>query len=182
MASARCISRGRAGDRHSVYGRFQQGQQRGLRLFRGEPEARPALERGERVPEARPFAQEPDADHACPRRARADRGSRSDGDSDPTQRCNAHDHGEARGDRLGGRGGIARDPGALRNRRWRAVAGDRRSRGAAPAGRGREFAGSSATALRVQGAGRAHDERGLPLQPQAHADRAQLRAETARGR
>ncbi len=43
---------GRQGIRHPAARRFQRRRQRGLRLLRGQPAARPALERGEGLPAA----------------------------------------------------------------------------------------------------------------------------------
>ena len=63
LGNPRRRARRGGGGRHPQDRRLQSRRQRRLRLFRGQPAARPARQRRQGVPEARAVAQEPEARH-----------------------------------------------------------------------------------------------------------------------
>ena len=156
---AGCISRGGPRMRNSGYGRFQQRRQRGLRVFRGQPEARPALERGQRVLEAGAGAHKSGAETCMPggtvfvadRRATGvliRRGGEQSTLAAPREVILSA--GTVASTGILERSGVGNGE---------QLATPRHCGGAASARRRRESAGSSAVALHLQGQRRTHDER-----------------------
>ena len=131
---------------------FNRGDNEGSVLFPGQPEARPALVGGARLPQAGAVAPEPEARD---RRAAStglvfDGGARSGvavaaGRRERRARCARRSHPRGRRDRL------AASAAAVGHRAGRAVARARHRRRARPAGRRRQSAGPSAAAPDLQG-------------------------------
>ena len=161
LGSARCLPRRRRTGRHQIHSRLQPRRQRGhLRLPR-QPEARPALVGGQRLPQAGAQARQFAARDRLPgrrhrvrrpaRRRRALDARRTSADGALPRRS----HSRRRLDRL------AADHDAVRRRPGAAIAGARHSRRARPAGRRRQSAGSFAAAHDLQSRRHHHAQRAL---------------------
>ena len=174
----RARRRGRGG--HSQDQRFQSRRQRRFGLFRGQPAARPAGQRGQGVPEAGAEAQEPAPGHG---RARAppDDGRSSRHWTRILSRRPTHVSARATRDRADRRRDRhAASAGAFRDRPPRSARPDRPTRAARVVRRRRELAGPSAIAHDLQDRRRAHAQPRFPVAVQAGADGSRLHHQKAR--
>ncbi len=161
---------------------FNRGRQRGLRLFRGQPAPRAALERGDGVSEADPQAAEPASCDRRACRARSLRGSPRHG------LALSPEHGVSREARAGGEvilaAGAIGSPqlsGAFGRRRPGSSQGDRRVGRPRAAGGRRKSAGPSAAESHLWRHRRAHAQCRLPVAVQAGDDGARLWLFVVRG-
>ena len=151
LGPARRVPHGGGAGRHQAHRRFQHRRQRGLGALSRQPEVRPALVGGARLPQAGARAQQSSARDRLHGRARRVRRPARGRRALQAERRNQDCALPRRGDPVGRLDRLDPDAAAVRRRSRRAAFGVRHSGRARQAGRRREPAGPSATADDLQG-------------------------------
>ena len=176
LANSGRRARRRRRDRHSKSQRLQPRRQRGLRLFRGQPAAGPALERGHRLPEAHSPPPQFARRRSGPCRDDPVRGRAGGWLGLCLGRSAVPGAGAGRSAAGGRRNRNAAAPGNLGPRTSRGCPGDWRAVAARSARRRRKPAGPPAAAHDLSDRGRPHAQRRLSVLCEARPHGPRLRA------